>query len=144
MAASVHKDFQGPDWPLGSIAVATPGTPVGLMSLVDPGNYNDPGTPSGTGMAEYTQRCNQIIFQGFKNNGTTFVANVGNIYVMRKGAGGGAGNRSDPGACVLIIPSGQTGVIGSAALNRNDLSPYRYYIDADNIGDAAQVTLLIF
>jgi hypothetical protein len=34
MANSVLLDRHGPDWPLGFIKVVTPGTPVGLMSLV--------------------------------------------------------------------------------------------------------------
>jgi len=92
---SVQKDFSGPDWPLGLIAVATAGTPVGIMSLVDSANVNDPATitPGTSGANEYTQRCNQIVFYGVKAGASHGLQpNTGNVYVMRKGVQG-AGNR---------------------------------------------------
>ena len=141
---SIQKDRQGPDWPLGTIVVVTPGTPVSIMSLVDPNNLNAPGTPTpGTsGADEYTVRAQQICFQGFKANTHGLQANTGNIYIVRKGVQG-AGNRDDYGSIVAVIPSGLTMWLASAALNRNVFSPYRYFIDADNANDACQVTLLI-
>jgi hypothetical protein len=49
MAAGIQKNRFGPFWPLGSIVVVTPGTPVNMMSLVDPSLINAPSqlVPSG-------------------------------------------------------------------------------------------------
>lgn len=146
MANSVLKDRHGPDWPLGAIVVATPGTPVGIMSLVDPTGVNDPAapTPGTAGADEYTPRCNQIVFQGFKTNTNGMQVNTGNVYIVRYAArGAGAGNRNDTGTMVGIIPSGGSFILAAAPLNRDVFSPYRYYIDADNAGDSALVTLII-
>ena len=143
MANSVHLDKQGPDWPLGSIVVPTPGTPVPIMSLVDPAAAGSPSTPTSTTTDEYTVACNQIVVQGMKGN-SPMVNNSGNVYLVRKGVGAGTGNRADNGAIVLTIPPGQTGVLGSAAVVKNAFNPYRYSLDADNANDAGQITLLIF
>jgi hypothetical protein len=143
MANSIHIDKQGPVWPLGNIAVSVAGTPVGIMSLVDPGNVNASGAPTSQTSDEYTSTCNQIVIQGFKGS-APMVPNTGNVYLVRKGVGAGTGNRADQGAIVLIIPSGQTGVFGSSSLVKNAFSPYHFSLDADNAGDAGQVTLLIF
>jgi hypothetical protein len=146
---SVQKDRQGPDWPLGLIIVTAPGTPVGIMSLVDPDSYNAPETatavePAGSAQNnEYTELAQQIMFQGFKSNaGTGVVNNTGNVYVMRKGVQG-AGNHTDFGSMVAVLPPGQTLFLASSARNRACWGPYRYYIDADNANDAALVTLLV-
>src|SRR5713226_6520370 len=98
MANSILKDRHGPDWPLGFIQVVTPGTPVNIMSVVDPSNLNDPATPtpSTAGADEFTVRAQQIAFLAFKpgaSHGTQ--NNTGNIYIVRKGSGGGSGNRDD-------------------------------------------------
>jgi hypothetical protein len=143
MALSVMKDKQGPDWPLGAIIVVTPGTPVGIMSLVDPNSYNAPETATGTHSAEYSELCQQIMFQGFKSNaGTGMLQNTGNIYICRLGVQG-SGNRTDFGAIVAVLAPGQTIFIGSAPRNRDTFSPYRYYLDADNANDSALVTLFV-
>jgi hypothetical protein len=144
---SVEKDFKsGPDWPLGLIAVATPGTPVGIMSLVDPNSYNAPETATATEPAgaaqqdEYTSVFQQIVFQAFKAGASHGLTNnTGNVYIMRKGVQG-AGNRDDYGAMVTVIAPGNTWVLSSSARNRNEFSGYRYYIDADNASDACLVT----
>jgi hypothetical protein len=144
MTQSVMQDKQGPTWPLGAIAVATPGTPVGIMSLVDPSSYNAPETATVAGQsAEYGGAlCQQIMFQGFKSNaGTGMVPNVGAVYIMRKGAGGGLGNRTDYGAMVAVINPGQTIFIASAPRNRDTFSPYQFFLDCDSAGDGALVTL---
>ena len=143
MANSVHRDRHGPDWPLGSIVVAAAGTPVSIMSLVDAANANDPSTATTSASDEYTVAFGTIIVQGFKSS-APMVANVGNLYLIRKGVGGGSGNRADQGVIVLIIPPGGTGTLGAAALVRNVFNPYRYFLDADNSGDAGQVTGLVF
>jgi len=145
---SVQKDRQGPDWPLGLIVVAAAGTPVGIMSLVDPASVNDPSTatPPATGTSlsnEYTERANQIMIQGYRAGAHGLVNNTGNIYVMRKGVQG-AGNRDDYGSMVVAIAPGQTFSLGPSALVKDVFSPYRYFIDADNAGDSALVTLLMF
>jgi hypothetical protein len=154
MANSIMKDRQGPDWPLGVIAVGTPGTPVNIMSLVDPTNLNAPqgavpaasanNTGAPTGGNEYTERAQQIIFQAYKSNsGTGLTSNTGNIYIVRSGAGGGSGNRTDFGAIVACLSPGQTLILVGAPMNKDVFSPYRYRIDADNAGDSCLVTLII-
>lgn len=142
MTTSVCQDRQGPIWPLGSIAVATPGTPVNIMSLVDSANVNAPETATSTKSDEYTSRCQQITFQGYKSNsGTGMVANTGNIYIIKKDKG--SSNRTDTGAIIWVLAPGQTWTLGSAALNLDVFSPYEYYVDADTANDAAQVSLII-
>lgn len=145
MANGVQKVPQGPFWPLGNIVVLTPSTPVRLTSLVDPTGVNNPNTASGTTSDEYTRRCNQIIIQGMKDSGTGLTNNTGNIYLILKGgtAAGGSDNRTDKGAIILTIPSGTTAVIAASPLNRNVFTPYNLFLDADNAGDAGQVTLVI-
>lgn len=159
MAASVHQDRQGPDWPLGLVVVATPGTPVGVMSVVDAANSNAPqtATPPNPGSLipsppkvgtdpsdEFTVRAQQIIFQGVKAGASHGLTNnSGNIYIVRQPTGANTGNRDDTGVIVATIAPGQTFILGSAALNRNVYNPYRYRIDADNANDAALVTLII-
>jgi hypothetical protein len=144
MTNSIQKNPQGPFWPLGAVTVVAPGTPVNMMFNIDPNNYNAPETATVPQSAEYTVRAQQIIIQGMKSNsGAGLVNNTGNIYVVMKGVGSGTGNRADTGSIVLTVPSGTTGVLASAPLVRNVFSPYELYIDADNAGDAAQVTLLI-
>lgn len=140
---SVQKDRQGPDWPLGAIAVAAPGTPVRITSLVDSTNVNAPETATSTSSDEYSPLCQQIMFQGFKSNaGTGLVPNTGNVYVMRLGVAG-AGNRTDFGSMVAVLLPGQTVFIASSARNRDTFSPYRYYLDADNAADGALVTAFV-
>jgi hypothetical protein len=143
---SVHKDSKsGPVWPLGMIIVTTPGTPVGIMSLVDPNSYNAPETatavePAGAAQGdEYTSVFQQIMFQGFTSNGGTgVISNQGNVYIMRKGVQG-AGNHTDFGSMVAVLAPGQTIFIASAPRNRDTFSGYQFYIDADNANDAAIV-----
>jgi hypothetical protein len=144
MALSVMKDRSGPDWPLGAIVVASPGTPVGIMSLVDPNSYDAPETATGTHSGEYGGAlCQQIMFQGFKSNaGTGVVQNAGFVYIVRLGTAG-SGNRTDFGAMVAVLAPGQTIFWGSAPRNRDTFSPYRYYLDADNANDGALVTLFV-
>lgn len=148
--ASIQKDFNGPDWPLGLILCATPGTPVNIMSLVDPNSVDAPQTPTpGTpGANEYTQRAYRINFQPCKAGASHGLAvNTGNIYIVRKGIPGqGSGNRDDTGSIIAVLPTAATLPIFSleaAPLNRDVFSPYRYFIDADNAGDGCLVTLLM-
>jgi hypothetical protein len=144
MANSVHKDIQGPDWPLGNIVVVTPGTQVSIMSLVDPSLVNAPENPTGTTTDEYTRSAQQIVFQGFKvgANPPRLANNTGNIYVVRKPLTG-AGGTTDVGTIVAVIAPGQTFVLSSSSLVRNVFNLYRYLIDADNAGDACQVTAIM-
>jgi hypothetical protein len=145
LANSVHQDRQGPVWPLGSILVPTPGTPVNIMSLVDPTSINAPETPTpGTaGANEYTNRAQQVIFQAFKSGGATrLAANAGNIYIIKKPLAG-AGGTGDVGTVLWVLTPGQTWSLGSAALNRNVFNLYEYFIDADSVNDGAQVTAII-
>jgi len=143
MANSILNDRQGPDWPLGFIKVVTPGTPVSIMSLVDPNNYNAPNTPTSANSNEYTVRAQQIMFMGWKPGASTgWVANAGNIYVLRKGSG--SSNYADSGVLVQVVAPGTSFYLASAPQVTDVFGPYRYYIDADNANDGCQVCLLIF
>lgn len=147
MANSVLQDRHGPDWPLGFIKVVTPGTPVSIMSVVDPSFVNQPETGAGPGPSpsdEFTTRCQQILFSGYKPGAgpPKAVANTGNVYVVRRPTSG-AGGSGDTGILVQTIAPGQTFALASAPLNRDVFSPYRYFIDADNANDGAFVTLIV-
>jgi hypothetical protein len=152
MAQSLYRGYSGPLVPLGLVAVGTPGTPVQFTVNIDPTSLNAPETftpaPSAnnTGAAtssnEFTITCQQIIIQAYKSNGGTGVVNnTGNIYIMMKGAGG-SGNRTDFGAMVAVLTPGQTLILASAPVNCNVFNPYKYFVDADNPGDSALVTLV--
>ena len=147
MANSVHQDRQGPIWPLGNIVVAAAGTPVQITNLIDSAKANAPETPTpGTsGADEYTPRAQQIIFQGLKAGAgpPALVNNAGLLYILKRGAGGGTGNKTDLGTIIFALAPGGTFILGSAALNRNVYNPYEYFVDADTTGDACQVTMII-
>lgn len=140
MANSVHRDINGPDWPLGLITVAAPGTPVGIMSVLDAAAGSE--TSASVFDPEFTPRCQQLIFQAVKSVGPV-VANTGAVYILRKPAGGGTGNRTDSGTIVKILAVGETFVLADPALTGNALSMYRYLIDADNAADSCLVTAII-
>ena|SRR2546430_6969142 len=150
MPNSIHIDPRGPDWPLGFIGVVTPGTPVGIMSVVDPNGVNDPSVPvpPATGSVPaltqlYSPRAQQIIFMAYKTPaGSGPVLNTGNIFICRKAVGSGSGNRNDTGVILMILTPGQVWVLAGAAGNFDTFSPYRYFIDANNAGDGAIVVLL--
>ena len=137
----------GPFQPLGSIAVATPGTPVRLTSLIDASNLNAPGTPTSQagGHSEYSElRCQQISISGFKPGAAHGLqANAGTIYILLDAAGAGSGNRDDPGVMLFPVLPQQTIIISTGATQRNAFSPYELLVDADNAGDCAQVSLII-
>lgn len=140
---TVINQPNGPLWPLGNIVVGTPGTPVGLMSLVDSANTNAPETASSYASpgAEYTRTCYQIQFQGYKagSGPPRFVVNTGLVYVVLKPTSGA----TDTGNVVGIIPAGGSFTLTAAALNRDVINPYEIFLDADTADDAAQVTLFI-
>lgn len=144
MANSVQKSPQGPLWPLGNIAVVTPGTPVSIMSLVDPSLLQAPENPTTYGgqVQEYTVRAQQITFQAFKSGATRLAPNSGNIYIIMKPLVG-AGGTTDIGTILWVLTPGQTWNLGSSARNNNVYSPYELFIDADTTADACQVTLNI-
>ena len=147
MALSVMKDREGPDWPLGFVAVPHNGTPVCIMHNVDANNNWAPAVSNAPGQTpgpEYTPTCHKIGIQGYhpgsSNNG--MVINTGNVYVLRVPVGGN-GNRTDSGAMVKVVPQGGDYVIPSAETQLQTLSPYRYFLDADVNGDGALVTLYV-
>ena len=140
---SVQKNPHGPIWPLGMITVSAPGTPVGIMSLVDPNSYNDPASPTSAFSLEYTVRAWEIIFTACKPGAHGVAFNVGNVYILMKPVGSGAGNRDDYGSMLPPLGPAQTLILSSAALNFNVWSPYAFFVDADNAGDGALVTLII-
>jgi hypothetical protein len=147
MSNSVHKDKQGPIWPLGNIAVPTPGTYVSIMSLVDSGFTGAPetATPGTAGAAEYTNRAYAIIFQGFKAGAAPpkLAANTGVIYIVKTPIAA-AGGVADVGTVIAAIrPTDPPFILTSAPLNRNTLNLYEYYIDADTAADGCQVVAII-
>lgn len=140
---TVAKNRYGPVWPLGNIVVPTPGTPVGLMSLVDPTSAAAPETATTPGVnpssakPEYTFVANQVEVQGMKAGAgpPKLTPNTGNVYLVLRGA------TSDTGTIILTVQPGETQVLAASALNRNVFSPYELYLDADNANDGAQVTI---
>lgn len=148
MALSIFGIQSGVEWPLGFVGVSSNGTPVNIMSRVDPSNNNAPGT-FGANSAQYTPTCHKIFFQGYKpgSNNNGMVINTGTIYILRalgpgNGNAGGPQNRTDSGAMVLVVPPGATGVIPADESDRAAISPYLYTIDADVDGEGGLVTLV--
>ena len=143
MALQVFKDRQGPIWPLGQIAVATPGVPVSIMSLVDSAFVNAPESPTSTTSDEYTARAQAILFMPFKAGaGTILAANTASklVYVVRKPLVG----VSDSGGVIIALrPGDPIFILKAAALNLNVFNLYEFYIDADTAADGMQVTALI-
>ena len=146
MSNSVLLDYQGPDWPLGFVAVGTPGTPVNIMHNVDPGNNNAPGAPTNPSgnRTEYTPVVYSVWFQGVKPNGNNsgMQYNSGNVYIMRSPSSGAAGNLTDFGAMVQVLSPGQTVALPISPASMRAYSPYRYFLDADIAGDGALVTAI--
>ena len=144
MADSIQKDQYGPDWPLGLIVVATPGTPVGIMSLVDPSSASSPNASGATSGLAFSPNAWEVIVTPAKKGGSHGTqANTGNIYIVRQG-NLGAGNHDDYGSIVAVVrPTDPPFRLTSNSQNRNSFGPYRYFIDADNASDGAVVTLII-
>lgn len=147
MANSVLQDRHGPDWPLGFIKVVTPGTPVGIMSVVDPTNINSPSTVSSVTNPgqEYSVRANQIVFMAYKPTGASpaYAVNTGLSYVVRLNAGSGSNNRADSGVLVKVLQPGETFVLAPPSTVEDVFGPYRYAVDADNANDGVMVVLVI-
>lgn len=144
MANSIQKLRGAAMTPLGSIKVTTPGTPVSLMSYLDPGNNNAPGTPTGITINKYgadtpySPAVRGIGIQGYHqgaNNAITI--NAGNVYLLVAPAAGGSGNNQDVGAMVKVISPGADYFYPPDAANLDRISPYYLYLDADNAGDGA-------
>lgn len=144
MAFSIQKDRGGPDWPLGCVVVPTIGTPVCIMANVDPSNNNAPwqATSYLGNTSEYSPICRGVSIAGWHpgsgNNG--MVINTGNVYLMRKPAGG-AGNRQDSGSMVAVIWPGSDYFFPPDGSGTTLFSPYNYYLDADANNEGGLVTL---
>jgi hypothetical protein len=154
MPNSLMRDFNGTEWPLGNILVPVPGTPVNIMSVVDPGLGGNPGSSAPSMSGEYQIRGYQLVFQpgkpGAGPHGLT--GNTGNVYLVRQGVGAGTGNRDDYGAIIMAFPLTVapntialpiTWPPSPSPLSMNTINPYRYFLDADVGSEGAQVTLLI-
>jgi hypothetical protein len=147
MANSVHQDRQGPVWPLGNIAVVTPGTYVSIMSLVDSTSLAAPETPTTYGgqVPEYTNRAWSIIFMPYHAGAAPpkLAANSGNVYIVKKPLAGDGGV-GDVGTVIACLrPTDPPFVLTAAAMDRNIYNLYEYFIDADTATDGCQVTALI-
>lgn len=143
MANSILQDRYGPDWPLGFISVAAPGTPVGIMSVVDPNSLNNPNNALAVGSDIQSVAFQQIVFWALKPSAGKWVPNTGQIYVVRAPSGGGSGGRADSGVLVAVIQPGNFFNLASAPAVVNVFGAYRYFIDADNAGDGAAVVGII-
>lgn len=145
MANSLFNNkASGPFWPLGNIVVPVPGTPVGIMSLVDPTSKWDPSTPTSAANPDgFTVRTQQIYFAAYKAGGgpPRLVVNTGIIYVVLKPLQAN-GASSDTGNIIKQLIPGETFYLGSAPMNRNVFGPYQLFIDADTANDGCQVTLV--
>lgn len=131
---SVLKNPQGPVWPLGLIVVSTPGTAVGVMSLVDSGSVNDPNTATSSTSAEYPPVFYSLTFQGVKAGGGGLVNNAGNVYVVHRG-----GNRGDGGTILAMIAPGTQFTLLITPGTRRNFNGYNLAIDADTAADACLV-----
>jgi len=145
MANSVMQDRQGPDWPLGLFA-PTPGTPVNIMSLVDSANAGAPNTATAPTTPEYANLVHKITFWGVKAGAgpPSLANNTGLLYIVRVPNSGGAGNATDKGAIVAIVPAGGVYTIEVDSRTGTMLSPYRYLVDVDTAGDGALVTAFVY
>lgn len=144
MVLSVLRSFRLSTFPLGLVNVATSGTKVGLMSVVDPNSLYAPGTatPGTAGATEYSCRAQQIAFQACKSV-APFVDNTGAVYILVAPAGSGTGNKTDSGVIVHALQPGETFFLASAPLNVNVFSGYDFWLDADNSGDGVLACLII-
>ncbi len=135
------KGWGGPDLPLGLIVVDAPGTKKRLTALIDPTDTYAPGGSS----ERLSPAFQQIMIQGMKDGGLggdRLVDNTGNIYVVR--SDDDAGVDGIDGTVVAVIKPGQTVWLSAAPMAKNVLSPYRYYLDADNAGDSGLAVGYIF
>ena len=113
------------------------------MILVAPTLKNAPDVTNVTASSpgsrsEVTRRGLAIQFQAMKpvsSGGTQ--NNSGRIYIVRKNGG-----RSKPGSIIRTLIAGETYTI-EVDRSMNNLSPYRYWIDVDNIGDGAFVSMFV-
>lgn len=141
MPTSVLKDLTGPDAPLGLVVVATPGTPVGVMSLIDSGNVNAPNTATSANSSEYTPVFYSLLFQAVKAGASHgLVNNTGNIYICRAGYSGG---RDDTGCIIATLAPGAGFTLLVSPGTLRGFSGYRYTIDADNAGDSCLITGMV-
>lgn len=141
MANSILKEMAGPDWPLGFIAIVTPGVPVSIMSLVDSSLVNAPEAATSSTSREFTDTFQQILFMGYKPGAgpPRLVVNVGLVYIVRKQTTGA----TDTGVIVKVLAPGETFYLASGAQERNVFNPYRYYIDGETAGEGALVVGLV-
>lgn len=141
---SVQKNIHGPIWPLGFIAVPTPGTPVNIMNLVDPNNTiwnpNQPTPPSTSAVpvSEYAARAAYIWVQAVKT-GSPWTITTGNIYVCMT-----SGGKADPGGVIAVCFPGNFLQLPGVAAVKNVFNPYEIFLDADVAGEGAIVNLGIF
>ena len=142
MALSVQKNRTGVVWPLGFIRVASPGTPVSLMSLVDSANVNAPGVPTSNLSSEYSPAARGLGLQAFlpNNNNSGMQPNAGNVYLLVPAAGGN-GNLTDFGSMVKILPSGSDFYYPPEGCGVDLFNPYGLFIDADVAGDGVLAVL---
>lgn len=142
MADSVHKDINGPIWPLGFIKVVSAGTPVSIMSLVTASVGSQAGSQVGsTDRSEYAARGCQLRFRGMKTNTHGMQNNSGNVYIIKKF--GANGSRDDYGTIIDVLTAGAMIELPTKQAESNCINPYEYYIDADNANDGAIVDLMV-
>lgn len=148
MANSVQSLFTVPMTSLGYVNVPTSGTPVRLTVNVDANNNYAPETPVGPGTTNgpnYTPTGHRLFFQGYhpaaNNNG--MILNTGNVYLMMAAANNGSGNKTDSGAMLFVIPPGGTATWPASEVDRNTISPYKFYLDADSNNEGALVTMQV-
>lgn len=120
------KNIYGPFWPLGLIAVPTPGTSVKINSLVDP-----TGVYSSSGSSEYAAAAQKITF-------SCPITNAGQIYVVVRG-----GSKTDTGTILYILQPGSVLDIAAGSMNRSVIGIESLSVDADVAADAVQVTAVV-
>jgi hypothetical protein len=142
---SVQKLRGAPVCPLGFIQVTASGTPVQLSAVIDPSGNNAPATLSfqnAAGQTEWTPACRGFSIYGYQpnsnNHGPAYIPNAGNIYLVSRPSPGGAGNRSDTGCLIAIIPPAQV-FFYPPEYSPDMFSPYDLRLDADNNNDGGMV-----
>lgn len=124
-----------PDFPLGLVTVAVPGTPVGLLDGAAFAKYKSGAGSTTTGggfrPGQTPVMARSIILQVDPNNkGFTYFGRKGMVRATRVGV-------------ILILPPGAALSSYSTTFGNNqvnDLKVEDYYVDADNANDSLIVT----
>jgi len=126
---SFVPNTNGPSCPMGRITVAAAGTSVLFNDNWDPKWDSSPVTAAKP--AQYAIACSDIIINPVP-------LNAGGLYVVTRG-----GSKDDPNTIVMYIPKGSSPVHLSQSLGSDRFAPEAYALDAEQNGDAADISGVI-